>query len=147
MSGRAAISVVLDTNILVSAMLSAFGPSARVLDLAVAGEIQLIYDDRILAEYTEVLARPKFGFAADDVAAVLDFIRTEGESIIALSLSNALPDSDDAPFIEVAVQARAMLVTGNTLHYPVTARGTINVLTPAEFLRFWQQRPQSAKPG
>lgn len=139
MPEHASIPVVLDTNILVSALLSAFGPPARVLDLALAREIRPFYDDRILAEYIEVLARPRFGFAAEDVADVLAFLKTEGESVIALPASVTLPDADDAPFLEVAAQAHAVLITGNMLHYPAAVRGTTRVVTPAEFLREWQQ--------
>jgi putative PIN family toxin of toxin-antitoxin system len=126
--------VVLDTNVLVSALLSPFGPPARVLDLALSGEIRLAYDDRVMAEYREVLARPKFGFSPEDVADVLAFLEADGEPVTALPLSCELPDADDLPFLEVAAHAEATLVTGNTAHYPASFRGAVVVLTPAEFL-------------
>jgi putative PIN family toxin of toxin-antitoxin system len=127
--------VVLDTNILVSALLSPFGPPARVLDMVLGGDVQVAYDDRLMAEYREVLARPKFGFAPDDVATVLAFLETDGERVTAAPLPCELPDPDDLPFLEIAVQAGAALITGNTTHYPTTVRGAVSVLTPAEFLR------------
>jgi putative PIN family toxin of toxin-antitoxin system len=126
--------VVLDTNVLVSALLSPFGPPARVLDLALSGEIRLAYDDRVMAEYREVLARPKFGFSPEDVADVLAFLEADGEPATALPLSCELPDANDFPFLEVAAHAEATLVTGNTAHYPASFRGAVVVLTPAEFL-------------
>ncbi len=126
--------VVLDTNIRVSALLSPFGPPARVLDLALTGDIRLAYDDRILAEYTEVLARPKFGFAPDDVADLLAYLMATGEPVTARPLSPALPNPDDLPFLEVAAHSGATLVTGNAAHFPPTARGDVDVLTPAQFL-------------
>jgi putative PIN family toxin of toxin-antitoxin system len=126
--------VVLDTNVLVSALLSPFGPPARVLDLALSGEIRLAYDDRVMAEYREVLARPKLGFSPEDVADVLAFLEADGEPVTALPLSCELPDADDLPFLEVAAHAEATLVTGNTAHYPASFRGAVVVLTPAEFL-------------
>jgi putative PIN family toxin of toxin-antitoxin system len=126
--------VVLDTNVLVSALLSPFGPPARVPDLALGGEIRLAYDDRVMAEYREVLARPKFGFSPEDVADVLAFLEGDGEPVTALPLSCELPDADDLPFLEVAAHAEATLVTGNTAHYPASFRGAVVVLTPAEFL-------------
>jgi putative PIN family toxin of toxin-antitoxin system len=129
--------VVLDTNVLVSALLSPFGPPARVLDLALSGEIRLAYDDRMMAEYREVLARPKFGFAPGDVADLLAFLEADGEPVTARALPCKLPDADDLPFLEVAAHAEATLVTGNTAHYPISARGAVSVLTPAEFLD-WQ---------
>jgi putative PIN family toxin of toxin-antitoxin system len=133
--------IVLDTNILVSALLSPFGPPARVLDLILSGEIRLVYDDRMMAEYREVLARPKFGFAPEDVADLLAFLEADGEPVTARLLSSELPDADDLPFLEVAAQAKATLVTGNTAHYPASARGAVSVLTPAEFLNRGWGRP------
>lgn len=139
MPGRSSIPVVLDTNILVSALLSPFGSPARVFDLALAGEIRLIYDDRIVAEYREVLARPRFGFAREAIADVMAFIEAEGESVIALPLPVVLPDRDDLSFLEVAAQVDATLVTGNGIHFPEAVCGRVRVLAPAEFLRVWQQ--------
>jgi uncharacterized protein len=126
--------VVLDTNLLVSALLSPFGPPARMLDLALSGEIRLAYDDRVMAEYREVLARPKFGFAPEDVADLLAFLEADGEPVTARPLPRELPDADDLPFLEVAAETEAILVTGNTAHYPASVRGTVVVLTPAEYL-------------
>lgn len=129
--------VVLDTNILVSAMLSPFGPPARVLDLVLAGELLIAWDDRLLNEYREVLARPRFGFDLADVTALLSFITESGMSVIAPPLALSLPDPDDAMFIEVATVAQAILVTGNTRHFPIEQRGAVTALTPAEFIAAW----------
>jgi uncharacterized protein len=126
--------VVLDTNILVSALLSPFGPPARVLDLALGGDIRLAYDDRIMAEYREVLARPKFGFAPEDVTMVLAYLEADGERVTA----PPLPYADDLPFLEVAAQGEAVLITGNAAHYPPALRGSVRVYTPSEFLRAWR---------
>jgi len=127
--------VVLDTNILVSALLSPFGQPARVLDLVLAGEAHLVFDDRLMAEYREVLARPKFGFRSEDVQALIDYLLAEGEPVVALPLFVTLPDSDDLPFLEVAAHANAVLITGNKAHYP--AAPAVMVLTPREFLESW----------
>jgi predicted nucleic acid-binding protein len=105
-----------------------------VLDAVLAAQVRLLYDDRILAEYRTVLRRGRFGFDPRHVAAVLAFLRAEGEPVSAPPLGLVLPDPYDAPFIEVAVAGRAdALVTGNTAHFPV-CQG-IPVLTPAEFLQ------------
>lgn len=132
--------VVLDTNVLVSALLSPHGPPARTLDLLLMGEVRLVYDDRIMAEYREVLGRPKFGFARADVDDVLLYLEAQGESVIAHPLSVALPDPDDAPFLEVAAETGALLVTGNRDHYPVSARGAVQMLSPSAFLEAWRER-------
>jgi uncharacterized protein len=126
--------VVLDTNVLVSALLSPFGPPARVLDLALSGEIRLAYDDRVMAEYRGVPAMPKFGFAPDDVADLLAFLEADGEPVTARPLGCELPDAGHLPFLEVATQAETTLVTGNVAHYPNSVRGAVIVVTPAEYL-------------
>jgi uncharacterized protein len=105
-----------------------------VLDLVLSGEIRLVYDDRLTAECREVLARPKFGFAPRDVADLLAFLEGDGESVTALPRACELPDADDLPFLEVATQAEATLITGNVAHYPESARDAVRVLSPAEFL-------------
>ena len=79
--------IVLDTNVLVSALLSPFGPAARILDLILAGDVRLAYDDRIMAEYRQVLARPKFSFDPQAVADVLAYMNAEGEAVVARPLS------------------------------------------------------------
>jgi putative PIN family toxin of toxin-antitoxin system len=125
---------VLDANVLVSALLSPFGPPARVLDLTLSGEIRLAYDDRLMAEYREVLARPKFGFAPEDVIDLLAFLEANGEPVMARPLACEASDPGDLPSLEVAMHAEAILVTGNAAHYPASARGAVVVLTPAEYL-------------
>ncbi len=131
--------VVLDTNILVAALLSPFGPPARVLDLVLSGDIRPAYDDRLLAEYREVLARPKFGFAPADVATVLAYLEAAGERVTARPLACEWSDPDDLPFLEVAIEAGAVLITGNTTHYPQAIRGATQVVTPGEFISSWRR--------
>ena len=130
--------VVLDTNIVVSALLSPFGPPARVLDMVLSGDIRAAYDDRLMAEYREVLARPKFSFAPEVVATVLAYLEADGERVTARPLPHELPDSDDLPFPEVAAEAGAVLITGNTAHYPEAVRGEVQVVAPGEFFRAWR---------
>ena len=50
---------VVDTNVLVSGFLSPFGPPGRLLDMLQARGLRLATDDRIEAEYRDVLARSK----------------------------------------------------------------------------------------
>jgi putative PIN family toxin of toxin-antitoxin system len=130
------MKVVIDSNVVVSAMLSPHAPPAQVIRLALQGDLGLFHDDRILAEYRDVLSRPKFGFDAEDVRSVLEGIEWIGESVFARPLPVELPDPDDLPFLEVAAAAGAdALVTGNTRHYrPVKGRHDVRVLAPRELL-------------
>jgi putative PIN family toxin of toxin-antitoxin system len=130
------VRIVLDTNVLVSGLLNPHGAPGRVLDAVLAGTHVLLLDDRVRAEYAEVLERPRFGFAPTDVAALLKGLESCAESLVAPPLAVALPDPDDRPFLEVAVAGRAdTLVTGNPRHYPIGRTGLeLRIVTPAQFL-------------
>ncbi len=132
--------VVLDMNVLVSALLNSFEAPGRVLDLVLTGELSVAYDDRILAEWRQVLRREKFGFSAGDVEVLLGFVEGEGISVKASPLGVKLPDQDDLSFLEVAHAAEATLITGNTRHYPPEARRGVAVLDPATFLDEWTSK-------
>ena len=108
--------IVLDTNVLVSALLTPHGPPGRVLDLVLTGELTVAFDDRILDEYHAVLRRPKFGFADHDILEIVDYLAHVGLAVVATPLTVLLPDGDDLPFLEVASAASAILVTGNARH-------------------------------
>lgn len=128
--------VVIDSNVLVSAMLSPHAPPAQVVRLMLQGEIVALHDARIIAEYREVLSRPKFDFDPDDVRALLEGLDRTGETVFASPLPVKLPDSDDLPFLEVAAAARAdALVSGNPRHYrPVRGRHDVKILSPRDLL-------------
>lgn len=127
--------VVLDTNVLVSGLLSPFGAPAEVLRLALAGNLTLCFDGRIQLEYREVLSRPRFGFDAGDVEALLGLLEVEGLLVNSAPLPKRLPDPDDEPFLAVALAAGAeFLITGNLRHYPPRARQGVQVVSPRSFL-------------
>jgi len=126
---------VIDTNVLVSGLLSPFGPPGVIVGLIAAGRLRLCYDARMLAEYNEVLRRPAFPFADKEVTALMAQIRTGGELIAAEPLPVRLPDPDDEPFLEVAASAIVeFLVTGNLKHFPHERRQRVRVVSPREFL-------------
>lgn len=137
------MNIVLDTNVLVSALLSPFQAPGRILDLVLAGKVRLAYDDRILAEYRAVLLRPKFGFDPRHIEELLDECVGAGQAVLAPPLVLDLPDRADAIFVEVAVAAQTPLITGNSRHYPPDRCAGILVLPPATFLTQWQQQEAS----
>ncbi|PKQ29978.1 MAG: putative toxin-antitoxin system toxin component, PIN family [Actinobacteria bacterium HGW-Actinobacteria-10] len=133
--------IVLDTNVLVSGLLAPFGPPGEIARLVSSGAVTLCLDARILSEYDEVLARPRFGFDQDSVAALLDYLDFASETVAAEPLLVRLPDQDDEPFLEVALARGAdCLVTGNLVHFPDTARAGMTVLSPAEFMNRYRER-------
>jgi uncharacterized protein len=129
------LRIVLDTNVLVSGLLSPFRPPGQIVRLVSAGTVTLCLDARVFSEYDEVLARPRFGFDPDAVAALLDYIDFTSEVAAARPLAVRLPDPDDEPFLEVALACGAdCLVTGNLAHFPKESRAGVTVLSPAEFV-------------
>jgi len=126
---------VLDTNVLVSAMLTPQGVCGEVLRQALAGTYGVAYDARILAEYEEVLRRPSFPFAWVDVEALLEVIRLVGQPLLVPRRQLRLPDESDRPFIEVAFAIRAnFLVTCNKRHFPEQVGQGYTVIGPSAFL-------------
>lgn len=127
----------LDTNVLVSGLLTPYGPTGRIVDLVLAAQVAVLADDRILSEYADVLARPKFGFRPEDVRDVLEYLRAAAERVVASPLGVELPDRDDLPFLEVAAAGKAdALVTGNTRDYePTKGSHSVRVVTPARLLK------------
>ena len=128
--------IVLDTNVLVSGLLNPFGPPGRVLDQVLSNAVRVAFDDRILDEYSEVLARPKFGFSRTDIQALIDLLRLNGQQVVAGPMAAGnMPDAGDIPFAEVAMSARAdALVTGNLGHFDLLDKEGVPVISPSEFL-------------
>ena len=126
--------VVLDSNVIVSAMLSPHAPPAQVLRLALQGVLTPLHDPRLISEYRDVLARPRFGFDVEDVSAVVEGLEWVGEAVFAKPLAVELPDPDDLPFLEVAAAGKAdALVTGNPRHFkPLRGTHEVRVLSPRE---------------
>ena len=109
------MKVVLDTNIVVSGLLQSQGNPAQVLTLVLSGAIQVCHDERILAEYAEVLARPRFKFDPQRVREVLTKLEMDGLPIIATNQRDLhLPDADDEPFLAVALAAQTIAITGRS---------------------------------
>jgi putative PIN family toxin of toxin-antitoxin system len=127
--------VVLDTNVVVSGLLSPYGPPGEIVRLVAAGELTVCHDARIVGEYREVLLRAAFGFDKRDVEWFLDQLIRDGENVVSRSLRTRLPDPDDEPFLEVAVASAAeALITGNIRHFPEPLRHGALVCTPTEFI-------------
>ena len=135
------MKIVLDTNIVVSGLLQSQGNPGQVLALVLSGAIQVCHDERILAEYAEVLARPRFKFDPKRVREVLNKLEVDGLAIDATGQRDLhLPDVDDEPFLAVALAASAdFLVTGNLADYPPDKRRGCVVVSPAAFMAEWQR--------
>ena len=124
--------VVIDTNVLVSALWSRNGAPARVVSMVLTDRLIPCYDYRILAEYRQVLSRPKFGFSENEINSLLDWIEAYGRSVVAEPLENDLVDEADKKFFEVAKFCGAILITGNLKHFPEDPQ----VMSVAAFLEY-----------
>lgn len=124
---------VIDTNVLVSALLTPSGVPARLI-LAIRNRALIpVVSQDILAEYAEVLSRSRFNFAQDRVVSLLEdmeglaiFLRPQAASF------QDLPDADDVPFIEAALAANCVVITGNSKHFPPETG--VKILSPSEAL-------------
>jgi putative PIN family toxin of toxin-antitoxin system len=127
--------IVLDTNVIVSGILRPYSKAASILRLVATGAITLAYDLRIFSEYRDVLNRPKFTFAKEDIDAFLDQVEKEGVLVSVMPLKFRLPDPEDESFLEVALAGKATaIVTGNKRHFPKKECEGTKILSPAEFL-------------
>ena len=125
------MNVVIDTNVIVSAFINTNGVPAKILSLVLNGNLKILYDNRILFEYLEVLSRKDFGFPADIINDMIDFIRHEGEFVNSGHLKLDFSDEKDKKFYEVFKFGKAQyLITGNIKHFP---KESVIVL-PKDFL-------------
>lgn len=127
--------VVIDTNVLVSAQIAQHEDSAtrQVVKFVFDGYVTPIVTHAILAEYQEVLSRPKFHFRQDVVNTVVSHFRKYGRFVEPTPYAKTLPDEKDRAFLEAALALfddGAVLVTGNKRHFPTADF----VLSPSEFI-------------
>ena len=134
---------VIDTNVLVSALLSKKEDAATtvILKKIFAGEIIPVFSEEILKEYREVLNRKKFKFPEILINTLLNSIASNGLLLQPGHCTEQLPDPKDIPFYEVVMEKQdegTYLVTGNQKHFPqkpfiVTPREFLNILAEKEY--------------
>lgn len=133
---------VIDTNVLVSALLSNHEDAATVqlIGRLIAGEVVPVYSAEIMREYRNVLSRKKFKFDVDMIDYILLAVEKFGILVEATATGIVLPYMKDLPFYKVVMEKRddnAYLVTGNLKHFPrekfiVTARQMLDILDGKE---------------
>lgn len=126
--------VVIDTNVLVSAVLKSHSVPGSIVELAFDGPIIPILNEAIEKEYREVLSRPKFHLPEDLIEGIMSTFHKRAIYIDAEHLDVELPDPKDLVFYEVVMEERkkeeAYLVTGNIRHFP----NRPFIVTPREML-------------
>lgn len=126
---------VIDTNVLVSALLAKHENSAtvKVVNHLFDGTVIPVFSELILAEYGDVLRRKKFGFTLELVDTFLTELRNCGKQLQVTETGVILPDEKDVPFYEVVLESGTddtYLVTGNIKHFPPE----MFIVTPARFI-------------
>ncbi|MBO5601651.1 MAG: putative toxin-antitoxin system toxin component, PIN family [Prevotella sp.] len=127
------IYAVIDTNVLVSALIThnPEAATAKVVRLLLNQGFIPMYDGNIIAEYEDVLHRPKFPILPDVADALIAEILGCGLEVSRIAFEEPMPDEDDRVFYEVTLSKNdSFLVTGNLKHYPVSPQ----VISPADFL-------------
>lgn len=133
------IFAVIDTNVFVSAFYSHHPESAttKVVAALAKGEIVILYNDEIIAEYEDVLSRPHLRISSFERNALLNYIHKNGIYTQRTAFEQLFIDESDRVFYEVSLSKEdSFLVTGNLKHYPKEPR----VVTPAEMLHILEQQ-------
>lgn len=129
------MDIVIDTNVLISGLLSPHSNTGEIVDMILSGQITPIFDDRILNEYEIVLKRDRFSFSQQVIETLLLSIKNLGKLIIPIHTAVKLIDEKDRCFYECALATESkILITGNKKHFPKNICSDINVLSPKEFL-------------
>ena len=132
--------VILDTNIIVSALLQPLGPPAQVFLLALGHSVQLCVSGSIYAEYEEVIRRPRFKRSEETILSTLKAIQETAHWVRHSASVRACSDPDDDIFIECAQACVAdYIVTGNVKDFPSEWLST-QVVTPRHFLEIVTSR-------
>ncbi len=127
------VFAVIDTNVIVSALLSRNGetPVVKVFQALMDKKITLLVNDEIISEYKNVLNRPKFRFPTKLISSILDEIIKNGINSQRIHSDEVFSDVKDIVFYEVALsRPGTFLVTGNLKHFPQTPI----VVSPREML-------------
>jgi putative PIN family toxin of toxin-antitoxin system len=127
--------VVIDTNVLISALM--FGGNPReILQRAIRGELRLCISEEILSELGAVLQRPKFGFPVTMVNQILSELAAIAELVVpSEEISHIESDPADNRVLECAVEAGVEYVVSGDKHLlELGEYATIRILTPSQFL-------------
>ena len=129
------IRAVIDTNVLVSGLLSPSGNEALVLLAVHQGMIRPCFSEPILEEYVAVLGRPRFAFPPEEIEALIAMFQSKGEFYRPAASTVASPDPADTKFLHCAEAAGAdFIVTGNKRDFPDAPYGPTRVVNAAELI-------------
>jgi len=130
------MKVVVDTNVIVSALINSNEIPAKILSLIISGKVILLYDNRIIFEYTDVLSREEFGFPKEIINDMIGYFNHAGEFVNPEYIKKKFTDETDKKFYEVYKSGEAeFLITGNIKHYPKEEK----IVTPKDFIQLYDK--------
>jgi len=128
------IFCVVDTNVIVSALLKRTSIPGKVVQHVLAGIVIPVFSKEILSEYKEVLSRKKFSFSSKVIENVIKMIIKNGIELSGIQTEEKTSDPKDMIFYEVTMDSRqtenTFLVTGNIKDFPIKPF----VVTPKEMM-------------
>ena len=124
--------VVIDTNVLVSALWSKNNRLSQIISTVINDKLTACYNAAIMDEYLDVLSRPKlaFHFEKSRVDEILNKIKIDGLSVVVTPSSMPFADESDRVFYDVAAACDAYLITKNLKDFP----SKTFIITPDQFL-------------
>ncbi|MBW1838195.1 MAG: putative toxin-antitoxin system toxin component, PIN family [Deltaproteobacteria bacterium] len=131
------LKMVLDTNVVISALLKTQSTPALIVSLALQGRIIFCLSENIFNEYEGVLAREKFkALNSRQVKRLLAELKNKALFVVPeKKLEIIKEDPEDNMFLECALEAEAdFLITGNKKHFPFKTFKGISVVSPGEFI-------------
>ncbi len=129
-------NIVIDTNVLLSALKSNQGSSFKLLGLLPSSVFQAHVSTPLIAEYEAVLKRGQLTLSGAQIDDILDFLCLQATAHEIFYLWRpVLKDPDDDFLLELAVKAGADIVTWNIADFKNATRLNVTVLTPRDFLK------------
>ena len=122
--------VIIDTNVIVSSIITPSGKSAMIMRMFFSGAIQAVFTPQIIDEYKRVLSYKKLGIAEDTKTEIIEVILELGSIIEPSASSFSMPDESDRIFYDTAKESGGILITGNIKHYPDEPF----IMTPSKFV-------------
>lgn len=145
MSGTEMQKIILDTNVIISALISSNGlPGFIVSDLVLEKKVQVCISDEIINEYFEVIKRPKFSnykFFLINAELVINYLVEFSTKFSPPHKVHLIKDESDNKFLELALESKAdILITGNTNDFKLDTIGKTSIVSPT---KYWNQfRPK-----
>jgi len=130
------MKVVIDTNVIVSALINYNGIPAKILSLILSGDVKILYDNRIIFEYIDVLSRKEFGFPKETINDITEYFKYAGEFVNSEYIKTKFSDEADKKFYEVYKSGKAKyLITGNIKHFPKEN----TIIVPKDFMQLYEK--------